>query len=120
MHPAVSPEGAGAATKFRSLKDLRRALESQHGLQFCTICLAGRKVDPHSNPPPYMAAPVLQNCVRRSRELKQYHLFNPNFQLHTCCCRCKSGFAPLQLCSRSSHAFGFSQLDTLPAIHSSV
>lgn len=55
MHPAVSPEGAGPATKFRSLKDLRRALESQHGLQFCTICLAGRKVDPHSNPSPDMA-----------------------------------------------------------------
>lgn len=44
-HPAISqPEGGGPARKFRSLKELRRTLESEQGLHFCAICLAGRKV----------------------------------------------------------------------------
>ncbi len=47
-HLAATPEDAPKAKRFSNLKELRQALEQQ-GLQFCKVCLEGRKVlPPHS------------------------------------------------------------------------
>lgn len=46
-HPALAEAGALSAAKqprFASLRDLRRHLEEQSKLQFCAVCLEGRKV----------------------------------------------------------------------------
>eukprot|EP00891_Asterochloris_glomerata_P003402 jgi/Astpho2/3402/e_gw1.00054.83.1_t len=42
-HPALL-EGGGIPQRFRGLNDLKRQLQIQRGLQFCPICLEGRKV----------------------------------------------------------------------------
>ena len=42
-HPALL-EGGGNPQRFRGLNDLKRQLQIQRGLQFCPICLEGRKV----------------------------------------------------------------------------
>lgn len=46
-HPALAEGGELAGAKlprFASLKELRRHLEEHLKLQFCTVCLEGRKV----------------------------------------------------------------------------
>ena len=45
-HPALVEAGEGPAGKlprFASLKELRRHLEERLKLQFCSVCLEGRK-----------------------------------------------------------------------------
>lgn len=44
QHPAVASEGTGPPRKLSSLKELKRVLDDERGLQFCKVCLAGRKV----------------------------------------------------------------------------
>lgn len=58
-HPALL-EGGGTPQRFRGLNDLKRQLQIQRGLQFCPICLEGRKV--RGLNPKHRVVPAVSRC----------------------------------------------------------